>query len=183
MVYVFLANGFEETEAICPIDIMLRAGIEVELISVSDDLTVKGAHGIDIKADKRINEISLLRDDLELIMLPGGMPGTTNLYDCRPLRDMLVLAANKGITIAAICAAPMILGRLGLLADKAAVCYPGFEDELIGAKIPKRAKVAVSENIITAAGMGAATEFGLAIVEKLRSKREAVKIAKAIIFN
>ncbi len=183
MVYVFLANGFEETEAICPIDIMLRAGIEVELISVSDDLTVKGAHGIDIKADKRINEISLSRDDLELIMLPGGMPGTTNLYDCRPLRDMLVLAANKGITIAAICAAPMILGRLGLLADKTAVCYPGFEDELIGAKIPKRAKVTVSENIITAAGMGVATEFGLAIVEKLRSKREAVKIAKAIRFK
>ena len=183
MVYVFLANGFEETEAICPIDIMLRAGIEVELVSVSEDLTVKGAHGITLKADKKIREISVSRDDLELIMLPGGMPGTTNLFDCRPLRDMLVLAANKGLPIAAICAAPMILGRLGLLADKNAVCYPGFEDELIGAKIPKRAKVAVSDNIITAAGMGVATEFGLAIVEKLRSKDAAVKIAKAIRFK
>ncbi|MBE6607429.1 MAG: DJ-1/PfpI family protein [Ruminococcaceae bacterium] len=183
MVYVFLANGFEETEAICPIDIMIRAGIDVELVSVSEDLIVKGAHGITLRADKKIKEISIAREDLELIMLPGGMPGTTNLFDCRPLRDMLVLAANKGITLAAICAAPMILGRLGLLADKNAVCYPGFEGELIGAKIPKRAKVAVSENIITAAGMGVATEFGLAIVEKLRSKEAAVKIAKAIRFK
>lgn len=183
MVYVFLANGFEETEAICPIDIMLRAGIDVELISVSDDLTVKGTHGIELKADKKINEISPSCDGLELIMLPGGMPGTTNLYDCRPLRDMLAAAANKGVTIAAICAAPMILGRLGLLENKTAVCYPGFEDELTGAKITERAKVAVSENIITAVGMGVATEFGLAIVEKLRSKSEAIKIAKAIRFK
>ena len=183
MVYVFLANGFEETEAICPIDIMLRAGIEVELVSVSEELTVKGTHGIMLNADKKITEISVLHDDLELIMLPGGMPGTTNLFDCRPLRDMLVLAANKELPIAAICAAPMILGKLGLLADKNAVCYPGFEGELIGAKIPKRAKVAVSDNIITAAGMGVAIEFGLAIVEKLRSKEAAVKIAKAIRFK
>ena len=183
MVYVFLANGFEETEAICPIDIMLRAGIEVELISVSDNLTVKGTHGIDIKADKTINDISLPCDSLELIMLPGGMPGTTNLYDCEALREAVTLAANKGIAIAAICAAPMILGRLGLLKNKTAVCYPGFEDELTGAKIPKRAKVAVSENIITAAGMGVATEFGLAIVEKLRSKEAAENIAKAIRFK
>ena len=183
MVYVFLANGFEETEAICPIDIMLRAGIEVELISVLGDLTVKGTHGIDIKADKTINDISLPCDSLELIMLPGGMPGTTNLYDCEALREAVTLAANKGIAIAAICAAPMILGRLGLLKNKTAVCYPGFEDELTGAKIPKRAKVAVSENIITAAGMGVATEFGLAIVEKIRSKETAEKIAKAIRFK
>ncbi|MBQ5601615.1 MAG: DJ-1/PfpI family protein, partial [Clostridia bacterium] len=143
----------------------------------------KGTHGIDIKADKTINDISLPCDGLELIMLPGGMPGTTNLYDCEALRKAVTLAANKGIAIAAICAAPMILGRLGLLKNKTAVCYPGFEDELTGAKIPKRAKVAVSENIITAAGMGVATEFGLAIVEKIRSKETAEKIAKAIRFK
>ncbi len=183
MVYVFLANGFEETEAICPIDIMMRAGIKVELVSVSDDLKVTGAHGIKLKADKKITEISITRDDLEFIMLPGGMPGTTGLWNCRPLRDMLVLSYNKGLPIGAICAAPLILGRLGMLADKIAVCYPGFEEELIGAKIPRRAKVAVSDNIITAAGMGAATEFGLAIVEMLRSKEAAVKIAKSIRFK
>ena len=180
MVYVFLANGFEETEAICPIDIMLRAGIEVELISVSDDLTVKGAHGIDIKADKRINEISLSRDDLELIMLPGGMPGTTNLYDCRPLRDMLVLAANKGITIAAICAAPMILGKMGLLNGKKAVCYPGFEEYLKGAEISDQ-KVVSDGKIITAKGMGAAVEFGLLLVEAIKDKATAKKLRRSTI--
>lgn len=183
MVYVFLANGFEETEAICPIDIMRRAGIEVELVSISEDLIVKGAHGITLKADKKITEISVSRDDLELIMLPGGMPGTNNLYDCRPLRDMIILAANRKLPIAAICAAPMILGRLGLLSEKTAVCYPGFEAELIGANIPKRARVAVSDNIITAAGMGVANEFGFAIVEKLRSREVANKIAKSIRFK
>ena len=106
MVYVFLANGFEETEAICPIDIMLRAGIEVTLVSVSDDLNVKGAHGMIFKADKKISEISVEDDQPELIMLPGGMPGTNNLLASRPLREMLVYANDMGMPIAAICAAP-----------------------------------------------------------------------------
>lgn len=183
MVYVFLANGFEETEAICPIDIMRRAGIDVTLVSVSEDRMVKGAHGIVLTADKKISEVSVHDKGLELVMLPGGMPGTTNLFDSRPLRDMLVILANRGLPIAAICAAPMILGKLGLLVDKKAVCYPGFEEELIGAKNPRRAKVVTSENIITAVGMGAATQFGLAIVEKIRSKEEANKISKAIMFK
>lgn len=182
MVYVFLANGFEETEAICPIDIMLRAGIEVVKVSVSDDLCVMGSHGIAIKADKKINEISLEDQLPELIMLPGGMPGTTNLLMSRPLREMLVYAAENSVPIAAICAAPMILGRLGLLEGKTATCYPGFEDDLTGAKTSKILRVVTSDNIITASGMGVATQFGLAIVSKIRSPKEARKIAKAIRF-
>lgn len=180
MVYVFLANGFEETEAICPIDIMLRAGIEVVKVSISDDLGVVGSHGISITADKKINEISLGEDLPELIMLPGGMPGTKNLFSSETLRDMLIYASNNSVPIAAICAAPMILGRLGLLKGKTAVCYPGFEDELIGARISKILRVVKSGNIITAQGMGVATQFGLAIVEKIRSKETARKIAKEI---
>ncbi len=183
MVYVFLANGFEETEAICPIDIMLRAGIDVKLVSVSDDLSVTGSHGIALKADKKINEISLEDELPELIMLPGGMPGTTNLLASRPLCDMLVYASQNDVPIAAICAAPMILGRLGLLKGKWAVCYPGFEKELVGAKVAsKLLRVVTCDNIITAAGMGVATQFGLAIVKKIRSAQDAKKIAKAIRF-
>ncbi len=182
MVYVFLANGFEETEAICPIDIMLRAGIDVKLVSVSDDLSVIGSHGIALKVDKKINEISFEKELPELIMLPGGMPGTTNLLASRPLCDMLVYASQKDIPIAAICAAPMILGKLGLLEGKTAVCYPGFENELVGAKVSKILRVVTCDNIITASGMGVATQFGLAIVKKIKSAQEARKIAKAIRF-
>ncbi len=182
MVYVFLANGFEETEAICPIDIMLRAGIDVKLVSVSDDLSVVSSHGIALKADKKISEISIDDPRVELVMLPGGMPGTTNLLASKPLCDMLVYAAESDIPIAAICAAPMILGELGLLEGKTAVCYPGFEDRLIGAKVSKILRVVTCDNIITASGMGVATQFGLAIVKKIKSAQEARKIAKAIRF-
>lgn len=182
MVYVFLANGFEETEVICPIDIMMRAGIEVTLVSVSDDLSVVGSHGIALKAHKKINEISLDDSLPELVMLPGGMPGTTNLLSCRPLREMVVNSAEAGVPIAAICAAPMILGKLGLLEGKRAVCYPGFEKELSGAKVSKLSRVVTDGNIITAAGMGVANQFGLAIVKKIRSRKEAFKIARAIRF-
>ncbi|MBE6618736.1 MAG: DJ-1/PfpI family protein [Ruminococcaceae bacterium] len=182
MVYVFLANGFEETEAICPIDIMMRAGIEVELISVSDELNVVGSHGIALKAHKKINEISLADDLPELIMLPGGMPGTTNLLACRPLREIIVNASEAGVPIAAICAAPMILGKLGLLEGKRATCYGGFEKELIGAKVSRLFRVVTDGNIITGAGMGVANQFGLAIVKKIRSRKEAFRIARSIRF-
>ncbi len=183
MVYVFLANGFEETEAICPIDIMLRAGIDVVKISISDDLSVVGSHGIAIKADKKINEISFDEELPELVMLPGGMPGTKNLLASTSLREMLIYADNNNVPIAAICAAPMILGKLGILEGKTATCYPGFEDELVGANIPKLFRVVTSDNIITAAGMGVATQFGLAIVKKIRSREAARKIAKEIRFR
>ena len=182
MVYVFLANGFEETEAMCPIDIMMRAGIEVTLVSVSDDLNVVGSHGISLKADKRINDIALDDGLPELIMLPGGMPGTTNLLACRPLRELIVNAFSADVPIAAICAAPMILGKLGILEGKRAICYPGFENELTGAKVSKILRVVTDGNIITASGMGVATQFGLAIVKKIRSRKVAFKIARSIRF-
>ena len=182
MVYVFLANGFEETEVMCPIDIMMRAGIEVTLVSVSDDLNVIGSHGISLKADKRINDIALDDGLPELIMLPGGMPGTTSLLACRPLRELIVNALDADVPVAAICAAPMILGKLGLLEGKRATCYPGFEKELVGAKVSKLFRVVTDGNIITAAGMGVATQFGLAIVSRLRSRKVAFKIARSIRF-
>ncbi|MBQ8743142.1 MAG: DJ-1/PfpI family protein [Clostridia bacterium] len=183
MVYVFLANGFEETEAIAPIDIMRRAGIDVELIAIGDELCVMGSHGMSITADKRIKDICVMDREPEMMVLPGGMPGTKNLLACAPLCAMLTYANGKDIPIAAICAAPMVLGRLGILDDKTAVCYPGFEKELTGAKLAKFSKVVNSKNVITAAGMGVAIPFGLAIVEKLRSKQEADKIAKSIIYS
>ena len=180
MIYVFLANGFEETEAICPIDIMLRAGIEVELISVSDDLTVKGTHGIDIKADKTINDISLPCDTLELIMLPGGMPGTTNLYDCEALREAVTLAANKGIAIAAICAAPSILGKMGLLKGKTATCFEGYEFTLEGGNVTG-GRVETDGNIITGKAVGTAIEFGIEIIRYFRGDGEADAIKCAMV--
>ena len=179
MVYVFLANGFEETEAICPIDIMLRAGIEVELISVSDDLTVNGAHGIDIKADKRINEISLSRDDLELIMLPGGMPGTNHLMAHEGLKQLLCDYNNKKKYLAAICAAPSVLGQHGLLKGRHATCYPGFEEKLLGAEAMPDA-VVMDGHIITSRGMGTAISFGAALVSVFAGEETAEELLKAI---
>lgn len=183
MVYVFLADGFEETEAISPIDIMRRADIEVVLVSITDELCVRGAHGICITADKRIKEICITDAQPEMLVLPGGMPGTRNLLECTPLCEMLTYANSKNTPISAICAAPMILGRLGILDKKKAVCYPGFEKELAGARIARISKVVTNSNIITAAGMGVAVPFGLAIVEKLRSRKLAQKISKSIIHS
>ncbi|HOF98655.1 MAG TPA: DJ-1/PfpI family protein [Paludibacteraceae bacterium] len=174
---VFLADGFEEIEAIAPIDIMRRAGIEVTTISVSREKEVRGAHGVLVEADRLFEEVSF--SDADLLFLPGGMPGTKNLNAHDGLKQLLLKHANEGKKLAAICAAPSILGELGLLKGKEAVCFPGFEETLKGAIVSDK-KVVQSGNIITGKAAGAAIEFALKLVENLKGKSAAEQVGLSI---
>lgn len=177
-VYAFLAEGFEEIEAITPIDVLRRAGAEVVTVSISNEANVVGAHGISIMADELISNIDT--SDADLFFLPGGVPGTPNLAASEILAQKLKVANAEGKTISAICAAPSVLGGLGLLEGKEAICYPGWEDKLLGATISAKS-VAVSENIITGKGVGAAMKFALTLVETLYSKNLADDLAKKMV--
>ena len=177
MVYLFLAEGFEEIEALCPIDMLRRAGIDIKSVSITDGKSVKGAHGITVLAD--ITYADFDPADADMLILPGGMPGTKNLLAHKPLVAALKIFGGCGGNISAICAAPMVLGRAGLLEGKTATCYPGFENDLIGATVSSE-KVVVSDNIITAQGMGAAVDFSCAIIDKLLGKGIAAPIKEAI---
>ena len=165
MVYVLLADGFEEIEALAPVDLMRRAGLKVVTVSVNDNADVMGAHGISVKADALIGDISDCKG-VELLMLPGGMPGTKNLDASPCVHRLIDSAVQYGARIAAICAAPMILGKRGMLAGKQAVCYPGFEEYLAGAEISDK-RVVSDGNITTGKGAGAAVEFGLELITLL----------------
>ena len=175
MIYALLANGFEEVEAFAPIDILRRAGLTVKTVGIGGS-EICGSHGICVKADILPEEAT---EKIDLLFLPGGMPGSSNL-DASPDVDALInRAVADGAHIAAICAAPLVLGHRGLLQGKRAVCYPGFEDELIGAFSPAQgARVVTDGNITTAVGMGAACELGLALVEILADRAAADKIAR-----
>ena len=163
MVYILLAPGFEEMEALVPADLLRRAGIEVALVSLEGEF-VPGGHNIIVKADMELSQVRM--DDLELLMLPGGGVGTDNLSAHEPLRAALKEANAKGILIAAICAAPMVLGRSGLIEGRKATCYPGCESNLFGAEYTS-ASVEECGNIITACGLGVSFDFGFAIVARL----------------
>ena len=177
MVYMFLAEGFEEIEALCPLDLLRRAGVEVTTVGVGSR-TVMGAHGIGVVVDMTDDELSDFSADM--VILPGGMPGTLNLNASDKVHKAIDEAVKNDSYIAAICAAPSILGELGLLRGKEAICYPGFEEKLDGAKISKK-RVVVDGKIITAAGMGVALDFGLALVELLCGKEKAKVLRKGVI--
>ena len=177
--FVFLADGFEEIEAIAPIDILRRADIEVITISISNKKEVLGAHGITILADHLFTEVDFSNSDL--LFLPGGMPGTKNLDTHHDLKKLLQNQAEQGKYIAAICAAPSILGKMGLLEGKEAICYPGYENQLSGAIISEK-KIVKSESVLTAKGAGVAVEFALRLVEELKGKALAESISKAICY-
>ncbi len=176
MFYVFLANGFEEVEALTPLDLMRRAKIEVQTVGVGG-IYVTGSHNITVKADICVDELDITSCDG--VMLPGGMPGTTNLYNCEKVLECIKKCAKDNKLICAICAAPLILGRLGLLEGKAAVCFPGFEDELKGANIVNLPCV-TQENIITAKGAGTVFEFARAIIAYLKDSQTATKVLETI---
>lgn len=177
MTYIFLADGFEEIEALAPIDLLRRAGHPITVVGVTGK-TVCGTHGIKVEADVTISEAS--KDDIDMVILPGGMPGADNLQKSPEVNEYIDLANKNGAYIAAICAAPKILGARGLLIGKKAVCYPGFECELKGATVSNE-RVVRDGNIITAIGMGAALEFSLEIVSVLVSKEMSNKLRKGIL--
>ncbi len=163
-VYVLLADGFEECEAIAPTDILRRAGAEVKTASISQSLDVAGAHGINVKADMLADEIQ--PSDIQMLILPGGGEGTRRLGESPKVLSLIQYCADSGIYIGAICAAPSILGKMGLLAGRRAVCYPSFQPTLTDAVIT-RTKVERDDIYITGLGAGAAYDFGFALVEAL----------------
>lgn len=163
MTVVFLADGFEEIEAVSVIDVLRRAEYEVCTAAVgTKDRRVTGAHNMVLEADCLESEIKI--ENIEMIVLPGGMPGTVNLEQSPAVQQALEYCHKHGKWITAICAAPSILGHKGLLQGKQAVCFPGFEDALLGASVSPDA-VCRDGNIITAKGPGAAVEFALNIVQ------------------
>ncbi|MGI6280190.1 MAG: DJ-1 family glyoxalase III [Acutalibacteraceae bacterium] len=167
MVYLFLAEGFEESEALVPLDILRRGEISVKTVGVTSEY-VTGSHGICVKADILIDNI-IMDDNLQAIILPGGMPGTVNLEKSGAVQAVIDFAAQNGKLIAAICAAPMILGHKNLLNGKTATCFPGFEKDLFGADVVK-SPVVKDGSIITARGAGTAFEFGFEILSYLADK-------------
>lgn len=176
MIYLFLAPGFEEIEALAPLDILRRAELEVATVGVSGRL-VAGAHHIAVEADLAPMEVDL--SQMEGVILPGGMPGTLNLEKSPVVQAALDAAAEGNRLMAAICAAPSILGHKGLLQGKRAVCFPGFEDQLTGATLAGE-PVCRDGNIITAKGAGAAIEFGLAIAAYYKGDRAASSLGAAM---
>ena len=178
MFYLFLADGFEETEAIAPLDIMRRADLEVYTVGVGAKV-ITGAHGIPVVCDVIDCEVGP-DSDVEGIILPGGMPGTLNLEKAASVSKFIEYANDNGLLIAAICAAPSILGHKGLLKDKKATCFPGFEEQLLEAKV-QNASVVTDGNIITAMGAGVALKFGLEIVKYVKGEGEANHLKGAMI--
>ena len=162
-IFVFLADGFEEIEALTPVDILRRAGLSVKTVSVMGEQVVAGAHGVPVMADVMFDEVNA--EDAEMILLPGGLPGATNLDAHQGLSQMILDFAKEEKPLAAICAAPLVFGNRGLLEGKKATCYPGFETYLKGAQYTA-ALVEKDGNLITGKGPGAAMEFAFAIVEK-----------------
>jgi len=178
--FLFLAPGFEEIEAITIIDILRRAGLNVSSVSITGDLRVVGAHGIAIEADCLYPEIDF--DEADMLILPGGQPGTKNLNVHEGLKAALSNFAKAGKPLAAICAAPMILGQLGILEGKEATCYPGNEVHLKGAILSKR-RVVRDGSVITAAGPGLAIKFALEIVNFFLGEEKTEEISKGLLLK
>lgn len=176
-VYVFFADGFEEIEALASVDVLRRAGLNVQMVSVTSGEIVTGAHGVPVLCDKNIENCDFF--DASLMVLPGGMSGASTLAECEDLHRALLGMVEAGKPVAAICAAPMVLGKLGLLKGKKATCYPGFEQYLEGA-VCTGALVEQDGNVITGKGPGAAIPFALALVgllvgeEKVRELKEGM---------
>ena len=177
MIYMFLADGFEEVEALCPLDILRRACLEVTTVGVGGKDVIQGSHGITVHAD--IPDVMYRDSSPEMIILPGGMPGSTNLDSSKTVDAALRAGAKNGAFLCAICAAPLVLGKRGLLRGKNAVCYPGFEQYLEGATISESG-VVHDGKCITAKGMGAAFEFGLELVRALKDNETAERIRASV---
>lgn len=177
MLYMFLADGFEEVEAIACLDVLRRAKVEALTVGVSDKV-VTGAHGIAVQCDKTVADVSV-SDGVDGVILPGGMPGTVNLEEHGTVREFISYCADSSKLICAICAAPSILGHMGLLDGRNAVCFPGFEADLKGAVIAD-SFVVRDANFITCKGMGSAIDFGLEIAAEFIGKERAAQIKKTL---
>ena len=178
-VLIFMAEGHEEIEALTVVDMLRRAGIDIYMVSITGEKKVTGSHGITTVCDKLIEAVNF--DDADMLVLPGGMPGTINLGNCELLMDQVhgFNTSKKGL--AAICAAPTVFGKAGILEGKKATCYPGMEGDLKGANTSTDA-VCHDGHIITSRGMGTAIPFALEIIRTLQDDQAAEKLAKSIVY-
>lgn len=177
MFYCFLADGFEEIEALATVDILRRADIPVTTVGVGGRM-IRGTHDITVEADMTIDEFEI-NDELQGVILPGGMPGVKNLDAEERVKDAVSFCVSRDLYVCAICAAPSVLGRMGVLMGKRATCFPGFEDELLDADV-RGDKVVVDGRIITAKGAGCALDFGFAIIEQVEGAPAAERIAASM---
>lgn len=177
MFYMFLAEGFEEVEALAPLDVMRRAAMDVKTVGVGDNF-IRGSHGVTVVCDMSTTGLEI-PEALDGVILPGGMPGTVNLEKNKTVQKFIDYAYENGKYLCAICAAPSILGHKGYLDGKSAICFPGYEEELVGAEISD-SFVARDGKFITAKGMGVATEFGLEIVAAVLGEEKAKDIKRKI---
>ena len=180
MVYMLLGTGFEETEAIAPLDLLRRAGVEVQTVGITGK-TVYGSHNIGIVADIEIGQMDLT--SLEMIILPGGLGGVTSARACQPALDALKFAWENGKFVAAICAGPTVLADLGITDGKQATCFPGCEDGMGNANMVADAAVVRDGRLITGTSAGCAIPFGLELIAALKGKEEADRIAKQIVIR
>lgn len=177
---IFMADGFEEIEALTVVDLLRRASIEITTVSISGGKKVTGSHQITVEADALLEDIDF--DSLDMLILPGGMPGTTNLEQCKPLTEKIKEFDEKGKMLCAICAAPTVFGGLGILKGKKACCFPGREGDLIGADV-QTTSVTKDGHFITSRGMGTAIDFALAIIEHYQGKDASNDMAKKIVYS
>ena len=179
-VYVFLADGFEEVEALAVVDLLRRAEVDTTLVTVSETIEVIGGHGIVVTADKVIEELSF--DEVDMLYIPGGKMGVKNLGKCELLCEQLKAFAREGKMIASICAGPTLLHKLGILEGKNATCYRDFSEELTEANYID-ANVVVDGNIITSQGLGTAIDLGLALVEYFKGREVAKKMQHDVMYR
>ena len=177
---VFFATGYEEIEALTVVDLCRRAGVTVDMVSITGEQEVTGSHGITVRADKLLEKVAF--EELDMIVLPGGMPGTKNLEACDVLMKQVDAFYTEGKPISAICAAPSIFGHRGHLQGRRACAYPGFESHLEGAQVSAN-PVEVSGHVTTSRGLGTAIPFSLAIVERFCGIEKAEELAKSIVYR
>ncbi len=182
-VYIFLAEGHEEVEMLTVVDMLRRAGISIDMVSITGDRKVTGSHNITFVADRTLEEVTDEDfSDARMLVLPGGMPGTLNLKDCKRLTDKILKFDEAGKGLAAVCAAPTVFGGLGILEGRHATCYPGMEGDLTGA-IASEDDVVVDDYIITSRGMGTCIDFAGEIIAFLINRETADRIKKSIVYK
>lgn len=179
-VYIFLADGFEDIEGLTVVDLMRRAGITVDTVSIKETREITTSHGIEMKTDRIFKETDF--SDAQMLVLPGGMPGTKYLEEYKPLTELLTEVYNKNGKIAAICAAPSIFAKLGFLENRSATSYPSFMDKLNGANTCEN-PVVVDGNVTTSRGLGTAIPFALCLIAQLAGEDKAAEVAESIIYK
>lgn len=183
-VATFFADGLEECEALIVCDVLYRAGMQVERIAVGDNLAITSSHGVVLVCDKSVDDEDFSFEDYDLLFLPGGIPGTPNLQNCKKLCDALVAAPAKGQELAAICAAPTVFGELGLLKGKNATCNPGFQDKLVQQGAQLIDKPVVRDGVIaTSQAVGTAFDLALELVEHFLGHEKAQALKEDIVYQ